>query len=40
MLYNLSLHYHGLYVTAAMTLAVAFVLISLLKEKNDERKRA
>lgn len=40
MLYNLSLHFNGFYVSAAMTLAGAFVLISLIKEKRDERKRA
>lgn len=40
MLYNLSLHFHGFYVAAAMTLAGALILISLIKEKRDERKRA
>ncbi|WP_279342462.1 hypothetical protein [Geotalea sp. SG265] len=40
MLYNLSLHLNAFYVTAAMTLAGVFVLISLIKEKKDERKRA
>jgi hypothetical protein len=40
MLYNLSLHLNAFYVAAAMTLAGAFVLISLIKEKKDERKRA
>ena len=40
MLYNLSLHYNGLHIIFAITLAVAFVLISLIKEKKDERKRA
>ncbi len=40
MLYNLCLHLHGLWVTTALTAATIFVLISLAKEKNDERKRA
>lgn len=40
MFYNLSLQYNELYVTVAISLAAAFVLISLIKEKNDERKRA
>jgi hypothetical protein len=29
-----------MYLTAAIMLATAFVLISILKEKRDERKRA
>ena len=40
MLYNLSLYSNGMYLTAAIMLATAFVLISILKEKRDERKRA
>jgi|GEM_PF-782773 len=40
MLYNLCLHFNGMYLTAAITLAAAFVLISIIKEKKDERKRA
>ncbi len=40
MLYNLSLNLHGIYVTSALVAATVFVLISLVKEKRDERKRA
>ena len=40
MLYNLCLHFHGTYLIAAMTLVATFVLISIIKEKRDERKRA
>lgn len=40
MIYNLCLHLDGMYVTSALTVATVFVLISFIKEKNDERKRA
>jgi hypothetical protein len=40
MLYNFCLHLNGIYATSALTAATVFVLISILKEKNDERKRA
>jgi len=40
MLYNLCLHLNGLCVVSALTAATAFVLISIIKEKKDERKRA
>ena len=40
MLYNLSLHLNGFSVTSALTAATIFVLISIAKEKKDERKRA
>lgn len=40
MLYNLCLHLNGIYVTSALTAATIFVLISIAKEKKDERKRA
>jgi hypothetical protein len=40
MLYNISLHLHGLYLTSALAAAIVFVLISIVKEKKDERKRA
>ncbi len=40
MLYNLCLHLNGMHVTAALTVTTAFVLITLIKEKRDERKRA
>ena len=40
MLYNLCLQIHGPYLATALTAAAVFVLISLAKEKSDERKRA
>jgi hypothetical protein len=40
MIYNLCLHMHGFYVTSALSVATVFVLISIIKEKKDERKRA
>jgi len=40
MLFNMSLHFNGLYLPIALTLATAFVFISIIKEKKDERKRA
>jgi hypothetical protein len=40
MIYNLCLHLHGVFVTFAITAAMTFVLISIVKEKRDERKRA
>ena len=40
MIYNLCLHLNGIYVTSALSVATVFVLISIIKEKKDERKRA
>jgi hypothetical protein len=40
MMYNISLHLNVVLVTFALTAATAFVLISIAKEKRDERKRA
>ena len=40
MLYSLCLHLNGISVTSALTAAIVFVLIILVKEKKDERKRA
>jgi hypothetical protein len=40
MLYQMCLHLHGIYLPAALAAATLFVLISLIKEKIDERKRA
>ena len=40
MIYNLCLHLNGAYVTSALSAATVFVLISIIKEKKDERKRA
>jgi len=40
MIYNLCLHLNGFYVAPALAAAMFFVLISIIKERNDERKRA
>ena len=40
MLYQISLHLNPLYLTAAMSVATIIFIISLVKEKRDERKRA
>ena len=40
MLYNLSLHLNVLHLAAAVAVASGFVIISMVKERNDERKRA
>lgn len=40
MLYNLCLHLNGIYLASVLTVATAFVLIILAKERRDERKRA
>jgi hypothetical protein len=40
MLFNMSLHFHEFYLPVAVTLATAFVFISIIREKRDERKRA
>ena len=40
MIYNLCLHLNGYYVAPALAVAMIFVLISIIKEKSDERKRA
>ena len=40
MLYSLCLHLHGISVPSALTAATIFVLITIAKEKRDERKRA
>lgn len=40
MIYNMCLHFHGVLSIVCLTLATAFVLISVIKEKRDERKRA
>jgi hypothetical protein len=40
MLYHISLHLHGITLTSALATATVFVLITMLKEKRDERKRA
>jgi hypothetical protein len=40
MVYNLCLQLNGIYLTSALSVATVFVLISIIKEKKDERKRA
>ena len=40
MFYNLSLHINAFLISSALAAATIYVLISLLKEKRDERKRA
>ena len=40
MLYQMCLHPQGIYLATALAAATVFVLISLIKEKIDERKRA
>lgn len=40
MLYNLCLHLNEVCVTSALAAATVFVLISIAKERKDERKRA
>lgn len=40
MLFNISLHFNEFYLPVSVTLATAFVFISIIKEKKDERKRA
>ncbi len=40
MIYNLCLHLNGFYLAPALAVAMIFVLISIIKEKSHERKRA
>jgi hypothetical protein len=40
MLYITTLHLNECYLAAALAAAIGFVVISLIKEKSDERKRA
>ena len=40
MLYNLCLHLHGFQITSALSVAALFVIITYVKERKDERKRA
>jgi len=40
MLYLTSLHSNGYALMAALIVAIGFVIISIVKEKSDERKRA
>jgi len=40
MLYNLSLHMHEFHIVLSLTVAMLFIVITFVKEKRDERKRA
>lgn len=40
MFYNLALNFNGFLASLALTVALLFIVITLAKEKRDERKRA
>jgi|APIni6443716594_1056825.scaffolds.fasta_scaffold1883467_2 hypothetical protein len=40
MIYYLSLHINEFHMAAALATAIGFVVITIAKEKSDERKRA
>ena len=40
MLYNLTLSHNGFHLFLALTVSILFLVITLTKEKRDERKRA
>jgi hypothetical protein len=40
MLYLMSLHLNEFHLAAALVVALSFVIITIAKEKSDERKRA
>jgi hypothetical protein len=40
MLYHLTLHLNGFHIALSLTVALLFIVITLAKEKKDERKRA
>lgn len=40
MLYNICLHLHGAHLASAALITMAFLVIFIVKEKRDERKRA
>ena len=40
MLYNLALNFDGFHASLALTVTLLFLVITLAKEKRDERKRA
>lgn len=40
MLYNLMLSHNGSHLILALTISILFLVITLTKEKRDERKRA
>ena len=40
MFYHLALNFNGFHAVLALTVTMLFVIITLAKEKRDERKRA
>jgi hypothetical protein len=40
MFYHLTLNFNGFHAVMALTVTMLFVIITLAKEKRDERKRA
>jgi len=40
MFYHLTLNFNGFHAVLALTVTTLFILITLAKEKRDERKRA
>jgi hypothetical protein len=40
MLYNLAINFNGFHAVLSITVNTLFVIITLAKEKRDERKRA
>ena len=40
MFYNLALNFNGFHAVLALTVTMLFIVITLAKEKRDERKRA
>jgi len=40
MLYNLTLNHNGFHLVLSLTVSILFLVITLTKEKKDERKRA
>jgi hypothetical protein len=40
MFYNLALNFDGFHAILALTVTMLFIVITLAKEKKDERKRA
>lgn len=40
MIYNICMQLHGSHLATAVMVTMAFLVISIVKEKRDERKRA
>jgi hypothetical protein len=40
MFYNLALNFNGFHAVLALTVTMLFIVITLAKERKDERKRA